>query len=143
MKVLLTCDHAGWEMANKIKEYLEENKHFVLNYIPEFYDALDNYAINTKIPRKLLAKKKADCAIFICGSGVGVSISANRQKGVRAMIGRTEKEVELARKHNDINCLCLGARFITLEKAIKLIEIFFNTAFEGERHIERVKMLDK
>ena len=143
MKVIITCDHAGFEMANQIKEYLEKNNHTVLNYIPECYDGLDNYAINTKIPKKLLAKGKADRAIFLCGSGVGVSISANRQKGVRAIIGKTEKEVALARKHNNINCLCLGARFITLDKAIKLIEVFFNTEFEGGRHIERIKMLDK
>ena len=143
MKVIITCDHAGWEMANQIKDYLIQNNHEVLNYIPQNYDGLDSYAINTKVPRKLLAKGKADRAIFLCGSGVGVSISANRQKGVRAMIGKTEREVALARKHGDINCLCLGARFITLEKAIKLIETFFTTEFEGGRHIDRIKQLDK
>ena len=143
MKVIITCDHAGYEMSNKIKEYLEQNNHIVLNYIPDCYDALDNYAVITKKPRKSLAKGKAERAIFLCGSGVGVSISANRQKGVRAMIGKTEKDVQLARAHNNINCLCLGARTITLEKAIKLIEVFFNTEFEGGRHLERIKQLDK
>ena len=143
MKVIIACDHAGYEMANQIKEFLQNNNYEVLNYIPECFDGLDNYAINTKLPKKLLAKGKADRAIFLCGSGVGVCISANRQKGVRAMIGKTEREVALARKHNDINCLCLGARYITLDKAIKLIETFFSTEFEGGRHIERIKMLDK
>ena len=143
MKVLMACDHAGYEMANQIKEYLLNKNYEVLNYIPECFDGLDNYAVNTKLPKKLLSKGKADRAVFLCGSGVGVCISANRQKGVRAMIGKTEREVALARKHNDINCLCLGARFITLDKAIKLIETFFSTEFEGGRHIERIKMLDK
>lgn len=143
MKIILACDHAGWELSNLIKKHLEEKQHEVVNCMPDCYDGLDSYAANTKKPRKLLAKNKAERAIFICGSGVGVCISANRQKGVRAVNATRIVDVETARKHNNINCLCLGARNITFEKAQKLIEVFLTTEFEGGRHAERIKQLDK
>ena len=143
MKIIITADHAGWEFSNAVKNYLEEIGHEVLNYIPPVFDGLDSYALITKKPRKLLAKNKADRAIFICGSGIGVSISANREKGVRALVTTRLSDVESARKHNNINCLCLGARNVNLEKAKQLINVFLTTEFEGGRHIERIKQLDK
>ena len=143
MKIIITCDHAGWELCNAVKKYLEENNYEVVNCMPECFDGLDSYALNTKEPRKLLAKNKAEYAIFICGSGVGVCISANRQKGVRAVNTTRIADVEMARKHNNVNCLCLGSRNVNFEKAQKLIYAFLNTEFEGGRHLERIKQLDK
>ena len=141
MKIIISCDHAGWELANQIKEYLEK-EHEIINGMPECFDGLDSYAENTRKPRKLLAKGKAERAIFVCGSGVGVCISANREKGVRAVNSSSQSEVEMARKHNNVNCLCLGAKNVTLEKAKKLIEAFLTTNFEGGRHEARIKQLD-
>ena len=79
--------------------------------------------------------------ILICGSGFGVSIAANRVPRCRAVVCRTEKEAEMARKHNDANILCLGADSISLAKAKKIITKFLTTKFEGGRHQQRVDMM--
>lgn len=142
MKIIISCDHAGWELANQIKDYLAL-QHEIVNGMPECFDGLDSYAENTKKPRKMLAKGKVERAIFVCGSGVGVCISANREKGVRAVNSSNVKEVEMARKHNNVNCLCMGQKNVPFEKAQKLIEAFLTTDFEGGRHEARIKQLDK
>lgn len=81
--------------------------------------------------------------ILICGSGYGVSIAANRFKDVRAVVCRTTKEAEMARRHNNANVLCLGADFTTTSQAKKIVKTFFTTKFEGGRHQRRVKKLGK
>ena len=81
--------------------------------------------------------------ILICGSGYGVSIAANRFKDVRAVVCRTPKEAEMARRHNNANVLCLGADFTTTSQAKKIVKTFFTTKFEGGRHQRRVKKLGK
>ena len=79
--------------------------------------------------------------ILICGSGYGVSIAANRYKGIRAVVCRTPKEAEMARRHNDANVLCLGADFTNKEESYKIVDAFLTTKFEGGRHLRRVKKL--
>ena len=81
--------------------------------------------------------------ILICGSGYGVSIAANRFKDIRAVVCRTPKEAEMARRHNNANVLCLGADFTTTSQAKKIVKTFFTTDFEGGRHQRRVKKLGK
>ena len=81
--------------------------------------------------------------ILICGSGYGVSIAANRFKDIRAVVCRTPKEAEMARRHNNANALCLGADFTTTSQAKKIVKAFFTTDFEGGRHQRRVKKLGK
>ena len=81
--------------------------------------------------------------ILVCGSGYGVSIAANRFKDVRAVVCRTPREAEMARKHNNANVLCLGADFTTMSQAKKIVNTFFTTDFEGGRHQRRVKKLGK
>ena len=81
--------------------------------------------------------------ILICGSGYGVSIAANRFKDIRAVVCRTPKEAEMARRHNNANVLCLGADFTTISQAKKIVKTFFTTDFEGGRHQRRVKKLGK
>ena len=81
--------------------------------------------------------------ILICGSGYGVSIAANRFKDIRAVVCRTPKEAEMARRHNNANVLCLGADFTTTSQAKKIVKTFFTTDFEGGRHQRRIKKLGK
>ena len=81
--------------------------------------------------------------ILICGSGYGVSIAANRFKDIRAVVCRTPREAEMARRHNNANVLCLGADFTTISQAKKIVKTFFTTDFEGGRHQRRVKKLGK
>ena len=81
--------------------------------------------------------------ILVCGSGYGVSIAANRFKDIRAVVCRTPREAEMARRHNNANVLCLGADFTTMSQAKKIVNTFFTTDFEGGRHQRRVKKLGK
>ena len=87
-------------------------------------------------------KKKSLTGILICGSGIGVSIAANRFKGIRAAICNDKKSAFLARKHNNANILCMGARLINLKNAEKVVNIFIGTSFERGRHLKRIKKLD-
>ena len=86
----------------------------------------------------IVEENKDSKGILICGSGNGISMTANKHQGIRAAICWTEEIAELARLHNDANILVLPARFITLEEAIKIVDVFFNTSFEGGRHQNRV-----
>ncbi len=142
-KIILAADHAGFELKEKIKEFLA-GKNFVVEDLgtnnPESVDYPD-YAIKVG---KALGKEKEAKGILICGSGIGMSIAANKVKGVRAAVCHSEKAAELARLHNDANLLCLGSRLTDEKDAIKIVEKFFGTEFTGEeRHKRRIEKLHK
>ena len=84
---------------------------------------------------------KNDKGLLICGSGFGMATAANRYKHIRATPCRTSKDVEMARRHGDVNVLCLGADFTTKRRALKMVKVFFETKFEGGRHLRRIKKL--
>ena len=106
-----------------------------MTYEPE--DAYPNIA-NKAV--KLMLKDKSNKGIFICGSGVGISMVANRHKGIRCVLAYTTQLAEMARKHNDANVLALGGRYISKVMALKIIKAFLSTDFEGGRHISRIEM---
>ena len=141
-KLIFAADHAGWELKNElVKKYSSEGYECVdlgtnsgesVHY-PEFADMLCEKLIGGNY----------DAGILVCGTGIGMSIAANRHKGIRAALCTDEQYATLAREHNNANVLCLGARFITYDKAAKLCDIFFNAEFLGGRHKVRTDMLDK
>lgn len=135
-KIYIASDHAGFDL-----------KAFLIKKFPTLIDLGTDSAESVDYPdfAKKLGQEiqEGDFGILICGSGVGISIAANRFKNIRAALCLNEKIAELARRHNDANVLCLGARLINEEKAIEIIEKFLATKFEGGRHIERVKKLSQ
>jgi ribose 5-phosphate isomerase B len=139
MKILIANDHAGFELKQKLIAKLSVKYEFedLGAYSEESVDYPD-YA--KKLCQKL-TDKEADFGVLICGSGVGISIAANRYPKVRAALVYNEEIAKLARMHNDANVICLGARFLNEDMALNLIETFISTQFEGGRHSKRVEKL--
>ena len=147
-ELLLASDHRGMELKDKINDWicpLDEEEGTKLN-IAVMHD-IGVYSDKKKVDYPDIANKFADemsitsHGVIVCGSGFGVNIAVNRHKHIRAATCRTVKEVEMARKHNNINVLCLGADFTSPVQAFKMIRAFFLTKFEGGRHLTRIKKL--
>lgn len=135
MQIGLSYDHNGYDIAKKIKQKLEEKGYQIIDYNNK-YDKEDDYP---KEALKMLKNTKE--GILICGSGIGMSIIANKVKGVRCALVRTKEEAIVTRKHNHANVIALSA---TTPNIIEIIETFFQTPFSlEERHVRRVKQIEK
>ena len=137
-KIFIASDHAGFNLKHDIIKYFSKKLKFVdlgtnnskisVNY-PDFAHKLS----------KKVASNTKNIGILICGSGMGMSISANRHKKIRAALCYSVKNAKLSRLHNNANIITLGARLIKKNTAFKCINVFLNTKFEGGRHLKRVK----
>lgn len=138
-KIYIASDHAGFELKEKICLFLKE-KNIIFN------DLGTNDCTSCDYPdyAHLLAEKinKQSFGILICGSGIGISIAANRHKNIRCALCHESLSAELARKHNDANVLALGGRLIGIELAINIIEKFIQTPFDEGRHIQRIQKIE-
>jgi ribose 5-phosphate isomerase B len=138
-KILIATDHAGFKLKEELKNYLSKN-YEVVDLGTNSEESVD-YPDFGKALAKAIEEKKAEQGILICGSGIGISIAANRNPAVRAALVYNEEAAKLARQHNNANVIALGARFIDTQTAIKLVDTFLTTSFEGGRHENRVKKL--
>ncbi len=139
-KIAIASDRAGLELKNYILQELSKQYSFedLGTYNQEPVDYPD-YAL--KVVNKIL-DKSSEFGILICGTGIGMSIAANRHKGIRASLCHNSLEARLTREHNDANILCLGGRIIGKECALENVKVFLTTDFTGGRHTNRVKKLD-
>jgi ribose 5-phosphate isomerase B len=137
MKIALGADHAGVELKRKIKQVLEQEGAVVTDEGAFSSESVDYPDFARKVGVKV-ASKAADYGILICGTGIGMSIAANKIAGVRAAKADTEEEAHLSRQHNDANVLALGARILAEETALKIVHTWLRTSFEGGRHQRRV-----
>ncbi len=142
MHLLIGSDHVGLNLKSALSEYLEKKKYFFKD-IGTFSDARCNYNEIGKLLANKLLSEKYDFGILICGTGVGMSIAANRNKGIRAVCCSERYSAIMSRRHNDSNILCLGSRIIAKEYAIDILESWLSTSFDGERHLNRIKALDE
>ncbi len=137
-KIFIASDHAGYNLKENIKKALLKKNKRIMDLGPKNSNSVDypKYA-------HLLSKKigKNDIGILICGSGIGMSMVANRHKNVRAALCHSSKSTILSRKHNNANVIALGARLTTKNVALKYIDKFIKTDFEGGRHLRRVKKI--
>ena len=138
---VLASDHAGYDLKEQIKFYLENNNFKVKDLGPFNNDSVD-YPDYGKLLGKVIKNNNNTLGIAICGSGLGMSMTLNRISGVRAALCHNIEVVKLARNHNDANVLVLGGRFINLDEAINIVDIFFKESFEGGRHKRRVNKLN-
>jgi ribose 5-phosphate isomerase B len=138
-KILIASDHAGFGLKEQLKSYFADRFDFI-DLGTDSENSVDYPEFGKKIAEEI-QNKTAKFGVLICGSGVGISIAANRNKFVRAALCQTIEIAELARKHNDANVLALGARLTDLNTSIAIFEKFFSTEFEGGRHEIRVKKL--
>ncbi|WP_394023247.1 ribose 5-phosphate isomerase B [Anaerococcus martiniensis] len=137
MKYVIGNDHGGIDLYTPIKEKLEELGHEVNHVGTDGKDSVDYSDFAQKACDKVL-EGEADFAILVCGTGLGMSISANKIDGIRAACVSEAFSARMSRAHNNANCLCLGARVIGSETAKMIVEEFAKTDFEGGRHQRRV-----
>jgi len=137
-KVSLSSDHAGFNLKESIKTFLIKKKIKVIDLGPQNTDSVDYPDYAKKLARNIIAKK-SDMGILVCGSGTGMAMSANKFKKIRAAVCYNKASTRLSRQHNNANIIALGARLTKRANAIKLVNVFLNTKFEGGRHLRRVK----
>lgn len=139
--IVIGCDHGGYGLKLAVLAYLNENGYAVIDVGCDSTDPVDYPKYADKLCG-VLSEGKADLGILICGTGIGMSIAANKHKGIRAACCENTFSARMTRAHNDANVLCLGARVIGAGLAIDMVELFLNTEFLGGRHLNRVEMLN-
>lgn len=141
MKLYIATDHGALEAKNELRDYLLKSGYEVEDlgthsnescHYPEYASKLAKEVVNNNC-----------MGVLLCGSGIGVSVVANKFTGVTAALCRTEDDARLAREHNNANVICFGGRVSTIEEMKKMIFVFLSTAFEGGRHEIRTKMFEK
>jgi ribose 5-phosphate isomerase B len=137
MRIAIAADHAGFALKEKLRDLLRERGHAVLDLGTSNADSTDYPDYAGAVAREV-ARGSSEVGLLVCSTGVGMSIAANKVSGIRAALGTNPEEVRLTRAHNDANVLALGAKFIDLNAAEQLVDIFLNTQFEGGRHARRI-----
>ena len=140
--IALGCDHGGYELKQEIVKYLEENKVEYKDY--GCYDTSSvDYPEYAKKVAHAVADGEAEKGILICGTGIGISIAANKVKGIRAALCHDCFSAQATREHNDANIVAMGARVIGPGLAVKIVDTFLNTPFSNdERHIRRIAQIE-
>ena len=138
MRIAIGSDHAGYDLKQAVAPVLREAGHEIVDVGTDSPDSVD-YPVYASRAANLVAGGEADRAVIVCGSGVGVSIAANKVDGVRAVNAHDAEEAEMSRRHNDANVLTLAGRRLRGEQAGPIVERFLSTNFEGGRHERRVE----
>lgn len=140
--VAIGSDHGGYKLKEEIKKYLEE-KEIEYEDCGTFSEESVDYPEIAKAVATEIQNKQCDKGILICRSGIGMSIVANKFKGIRCAKCDNEEEAKFSRMHNDSNVLTLGADYITVNEAICILRMWLATEFEGGRHVERIKIIEE
>jgi ribose 5-phosphate isomerase B len=140
VKIAVGSDHAGFELKELVRPLLEEGGHEVVDVGTDSEESTD-YPRHAADAARMVAEGEAERAVIVCGSGVGVSIVANKVDGVRAVNAHDPEEAEMSRRHNNANVLALAGRRLTPDEARPIVETFLATEFEGGRHERRVDQI--
>ena len=140
--IALGCDHGGYELKEAIKKHFDSNGIEYLDFGTNSTESANYAQFAFKVSNSIV-EGKAEKGILCCGTGIGISIAANKVKGIRAAVCTNEFCAEMTRRHNDSNILCMGGRVISVQTAIKLTDIFLNTPFEGGRHLKRIQEISE
>ena len=138
--IAIACDHRGYKMKEELKRFLDEHNIIYTDYGTYSEERMD-YPEKAKAVSLAIQEGKAEKGILICGTGLGMSIAANKFKGIRCTVCYNEDVARYAKKHNDSNVLALGAEVTTISQAIEIVRVWLATEFEGERHKRRVEMI--
>ncbi len=142
MKLAIGNDHAAVEMKKEIMAYLQEKGHEVINVGTDSTESFDYPVAGYKVAR-MVANKEADAGIVICGTGVGISLAANKVQGIRACVCSEPYTARMSKMHNNTNILAFGARVIGVEMAKMIVDEWLNTEYAGGRHQRRVDMIEE
>ena len=138
--IILASDHAGFKLKEKIKDFLIKKRNKVLDLGTNNNKSVDYPDFAHRLSKKM-KKNNNHFGILVCGSGIGMEITANRYKNVRAALCYNQKSTKLSRLHNDANVITLGSRLTKKNLALKCVGIFLNTKFDGGRHKKRIKKI--
>ena len=141
IKIAIGCDHAAFEEKEKLKYFLRQKGYEILDVGTNSSDSVDYPKFGHSVAN-MVVNKIADKGIVICGSGIGISIAANKVKGIRAALCTSCEHAEMSRKHNDANILALGARMTDYELLESISTVWLDTEFEGGRHLKRINMIE-
>ena len=139
-KIAIACDHGGYDLKGTVIDTLKEYQFKIIDLGTNSTLSVD-YPDYAMLMSHCIRDKEASGGVIICGTGIGISIAANRYSFIRAALVHNEFTAEMARLHNNANVIALGARVINIQTAINCINKFFSTQFEGGRHIKRVEKL--
>ena len=139
--IAIGCDHAAYEYKEKLREYLQKQGYTVLNMGTDSTESCDYPIYANKVCDKVISKE-ADCGILICGTGIGMSMAANKRKGIRDAVCGDLKSSEFTSLHNDANVLCMGARLLSYELCEEIAKKFLETDFMGGKHKVRIDMFE-
>jgi ribose 5-phosphate isomerase B len=139
-KICIASDHAGYVLKEKIKDHLINKSISIIDLGP-FSEAVVDYPDYAKKVSKRLLLRKSDVGILLCGSGTGMSIAANKFKGIRAAQCYNKSSTILSREHNNSNIICLGSRMLKYKDALKYVTFFLNTKFKSGRHQKRINKI--
>ena len=140
MKIAMGNDHTAVELKKELTAYLEEKGHEVVNYGTDSSESCSYVTYGEKVARAV-AGGEADCGVLICGTGVGISLAANKIKGIRAAVCSEPVTARLVKEHNNANIIAFGERIVGLETAKAILDAYLGAEFAGGRHAERVAML--
>lgn len=140
MKIGIGNDHAAVAMKNEIKAYLEELGHEVIDYGTYTEESCDYPAYGEAVGRAVAAKE-VECGVLICGTGVGISIVANKVPGVRAAVCSETTTARLVKEHNNANIIAFGARIVGIEVAKDIVKAYLDAEFQGGRHEKRIALI--
>jgi ribose 5-phosphate isomerase B len=142
MKIALGADHAGYQLKDKIKHHLEQQGLEVRDEGTSSGESVD-YPDFARLVAHDVCEQRADYGILVCGSGIGMTIAANKVIGVRAANVSSEYEAQMSREHNNANVLALGARIVQEDEALRIVDKWLTTQFAGGRHERRVEKISE
>lgn len=140
MKIAIGCDHVGYELKKKVIDHLTEKGHEVVDFGTNSTERTD-YPIYGEKAANAVASGECDRGIVICGTGIGISISANKVKGIRCVVCSEPYSALLSRQHNDTNMLAFGSRVVGGDLALMIVDAWLSGEYEGGRHARRVQMI--
>lgn len=143
MKLVIAADHGGYDIKEAIIKALTAKGHSFTDLGTDNGKDSVDYPVFAKALCKELQDGKAELGILCCGTGIGMSMTANKQKGIRAAVLSDAFSAEMTRRHNNANVLCLGGRVLSEEQAVALAQLFVDTPFEGGRHQRRIDMMEE
>ncbi len=138
--IAIGSDHRGYKYKEKVKEYLRSHNYEVKDFGTDSVESVD-YPDYAKKAADSVVSGESEMGVLICGTGIGVSIAANKIKGIRAANVTSEKMAEMSREHNNANIICFGGDIVDIDTVIRCIDIFLKTEFGGGRHIQRVEKI--
>ncbi|MBQ1351912.1 MAG: ribose 5-phosphate isomerase B [Oscillospiraceae bacterium] len=139
--IAVGCDHGGFALKQEVLAYLEKKGYEYQDFGTYDTESCDYPVYGEKVARAV-ASGACEKGLLFCGTGIGISLAANRVKGIRAVVCSEPYSAEMSRRHNNANILCLGGRVVDPALAEKIVDVWLHTEFEGGRHARRVEMLD-